>query len=1111
MSTEHAELSQQQSHSTALQPRTTTDTDLLNNASSEPQGPNHGQNHDEHILVHFNGHFNGQFNGAFILPNNMYQHATTESDAQIAARRAMAKRNSRSLMARMSRSRSRKMEVVGRSIKPGITVDTSFARHRGNAPHQVYPQNNPDRSDGHTRKHSWFGLGRSSIRTKGLGISKGTPQPGRSEVSPSHQDIFHRSRSSADYASGTFGAEFSSPKDPMTASSTTAGSKTWQEISPWDRPIPIGISIPSDSMPDFSPYQTSRQRSDSDATLTTPSIIITPADAMKSVWSPDTASDYTPARGSSIYSRATFNMQGSNSYVPPVPALPADVYKYAGRDGLSSHTRNDTLDSVGTAFEEEDDDKQKERVMSSSTFFEEDDTPLRDKTPQSTLTVDTSVIPTPRRSQGWWNVITTPFVMSRSNSIWTQGGLSAQKTPDMPTMPVEYEARKELTFSPTTYTWSADEKSTSIRGDSPLLPPSLPTTVPTPEVNGLVVSSWGATARNGNTTNDLKPSSVDFAAANQDGARDTIQQSPPLSVQSKKSPSSTVSATPVVGNTQTGAVSMAHRMEDQTRTVNVNIELQVRRSGANTSPSQTVHVLPAQTQFSNAVLPMPSNNATQQAVPVFPPPPTSAHKVSHFSYEVASRSNTPVSAMDVPKVNPQKQHRKVENIFSRLVLCRRKKEATAGNDKKKPKRSRCFLYCGCCIIILVLLAIILPVVVVFTKKSNGTTKDAGPGPDPGPGSGAGPSQELSSQWLNLTGYPPIPTGISTIAQPEASEEQNGCVAPATMWSCALPKEQHADISPNKPDQPNFKLEITFENGTVADPSKTRPTRRAANPVSAGAFIRTRLHMIRDALSPAPAPPDVEERKFLGQTTEKNIAPFEGEDTPFFISFQEPKSTTASRLAKRATDPDDPTNITSVIPPPELNSDGTAAPANLLPFPFAQPLRLFNRGKPDEHYGFYTFFDRSIFLKEITNDLGRGGNPADTDGGSLRDAAKLRCTFTQTRFLVQIWTQSAKTKPLLGVSAQKGSDNMFERPGTFPYPVTVTLDRHGGEFKKKNLFCYKMENDATIVDKSANKFFWFEDRTFGGNLVNGTQGKPDVQGPIDGGSGGCGCKWQNWLD
>jgi hypothetical protein len=1026
----------------------------------------------------------------------------------------MAKRSSRSFASRISRTRSRKMEVVGRITKPGITVDTSFARHRGTAPHQVYPQENADRSGGSVKKQGWFGLGRSGTKTRGLGISKGTPQPDHQAAPPSYRNPPHQTQWSTNQTTLSFDSDPSSTKEPKTTESLTAGSKSWQEISPWDRPIPIGISVPSDSVPDFSPYQMSRQRSDSGATLATPNIIVTPADAMKSVWSPDTASDYTPARASSIYSRATFNTYNNNSQIPPVPALPTNIHKLPGGDGYYSHTRNDTSDSAGTAFEEhdDDDDERKDRIMSAGTVFEEDETPLREKNAHAGLNVDTSTIPTPRRSQGWWNVITTPFVMSRSNSIWTQGGMAAQRTPDMPIIPAEYGARRQSDSSPSTYIWSATEKSPSIRGDYPPTVEAAQSQRHAQAIRshvGLMVDpdhsdQFGILAQNDANTKEPDPTGTAFTKVDDSY---TSQQTMPLS--EKASPVSMKPHASIADAPTPRAVPPRSLKEAHMPPINVNIELQDRRLGANapgrsanTSPQPNVHVLPAPAQPYIADTSKAENSLTKQVLPVFPPPPTSTKNSSHFSYDNTSSMSTPALGVRTAEMKSSKEHSGVAKMLARFTLCRRRKGANTEN-KKKQKRSRCFLCCGCCLVMIVLLAIIIPLVVVFAKKHNDGVK--GPGSVPG--------QEPPSQWFNLTGFPPIPTGISTITQPEASEEQSGCVQPATMWSCALPKEQHSDVSPNKPDQPNFKLEIIFQNGTVADPSKTRPVRRTANPVSAGTFIRSHLLRIRDAPTPSPAPADIDERKFLGQTTEKNSAPFEGEDTPFFISLKDPKAASASRLMRRADDPDDPTNITAAIPPPELNSDGTAAPANLLPFPSAQPLRLFNRGKPDEYYGFYTYFDRSIFLKEVNDpdDLTRGGNPADTDGGSLRDAARLRCTWTQTRFLVQIWTKSDKTKPLLGASAQNGTDPSFERPGTLKYPVTVTLDRHGGEFKKKNLFCYQMENDTRIIDTAANKFLFFEDRTFGGNLVNGTQGKQNVTGPIDGGSGGCGCKWQNWLD
>ncbi|CAN9304031.1 unnamed protein product [Alternaria alternata] len=486
------------------------------------------------------------------------------------------------------------------------------------------------------------------------------------------------------------------------------------------------------------------------------------------------------------------------------------------------------------------------------------------------------------------------------------------------------------------------------------------------------------------------------------------------------------------------------RQVEEPRQINVNIELQDRRPIADSysvranypPPSQHMHTSAPAPQVKSGASPPTNANTSQQSLPVFAPPPKFAQKSSHWSYDNVSRSSSQASS---PNLKGGKKHRKVCDMMSIWPFGKKRSSKPQGAEKGKKKK-----------------------------------------------------RDVGSQWLNLTDYPPIPTGILTIAQPEAVEEESGCVAPTTLWSCALPKELQQSVAPNKPDQPNFKVEITFENGSSAELPKSQRVKRAMNPVSAA--------------SPSPAPPSTTDMSFLGQTTDGNSAPFEGEDTGLFISIQDP-TVSVSRMTKRA-DANDPTNITAVIPPPMLASDGTAAPANLLPFPSAQPLRLYNRGKDDEHYGFYNYFDRSIFLKQI-NGTNRGGNPADVDGGSTKDAAKLRCTYSQTRFLVQIWTRSKESKTLLQRSASDNS-NVFKRPGTFPYPVTVTIDRHGGDPAKKNLYCYEMEDDGSIKDEESKKSFQFEDRGFGGNLVKGTQGQGSVSGSIDGGTGGCRCQWQNWL-
>ncbi|KAI9752955.1 MAG: hypothetical protein M1835_001056, partial [Candelina submexicana] len=346
----------------------------------------------------------------------------------------------------------------------------------------------------------------------------------------------------------------------------------------------------------------------------------------------------------------------------------------------------------------------------------------------------------------------------------------------------------------------------------------------------------------------------------------------------------------------------------------------------------------------------------------------------------------------------------------------------------------------------------------------------------------GDNTPVQTQWLNTTGFPPMPTGISTIAQPDAVVENTGCVHPSTMWSCALPKEQQQSVAPNAPNQPNFRLEIRFRNDSSTSNITSRRTPRhlAHNPVSARKLVRHRLLRARDVLtstlwSPSPSPPTIEDQRFLGNTTDHVTSPlFEGEPTPFYMTFL-PATPATSRLVKRLDA--SPTNKTadpfpdlaSLIPPPSLNSDGTPKPATLLPLPGSQPLRLYDRGLQTEHYGFYNYFDRSIFLKSVrlVNDSNPGEVPADMNGGSTAGEAKVQCTWAQTRFLVKIWTRKGDSAQLLhnGTTTTTPKDikeaknttilsaNDFSRPGSFPYPVSIVLDRHGGALKEKMVYCY----------------------------------------------------------
>ena len=529
-----------------------------------------------------------------------------------------------------------------------------------------------------------------------------------------------------------------------------------------------------------------------------------------------------------------------------------------------------------------------------------------------------------------------------------------------------------------------------------------------------------------------------------------------------------------------------------------------------------------------------------------PHPIQNTYTVNHY-YErpdtyTRSTSNAPVTLADLEP--PPNGHYRAEK--KREKREKPEKDATRSESKigkgclscvkecfsTKKRRRNCGITAGLVAMIILVLALAM----TLTRKHH--------------------SMPVQSQWLNITGYPPMPTGIATIAQPDAVDEDSRCVQPATMWSCALPKEEQASISPNDPDQPNFRVEILFKNGTgtnttAAAPSATVNKRktRVLNPVTAGSFIRRRILALREVLldyTPSPSPPSQNDQIFLGNTTENNTAPFDGEATPFYITFL-PTTTVSSvsqvlkRQAQESTSTADPfPDIASAIPAPSVNPNGTAASATLLSFPASQPLRLYNRGSPTEHYGFYNYFDRSIFLKNST-DTNSGGVPDDRNGGSPESEATVRCTWAQTRFLVQIWTNKGTSAALLQSSnsstsatptptssspssrtspnATVSSANDFSRPGSFPYPVTITLDRHGGNVASKMIYCYGMDDRELIV--ASEKGFHLEDRGVGGVLVNpadgpfgnvtvtGTGGTAGWLGGVDGGSGGCRCRWQNW--
>ncbi|RKF56997.1 putative glycoprotease family protein [Golovinomyces cichoracearum] len=372
-----------------------------------------------------------------------------------------------------------------------------------------------------------------------------------------------------------------------------------------------------------------------------------------------------------------------------------------------------------------------------------------------------------------------------------------------------------------------------------------------------------------------------------------------------------------------------------------------------------------------------------------------------------------------------------------------------------------------------------------------------------------------SQWLNLTDFPPIFVGYSTIISPALIKENSVCVIPASKWSCELPKELQTSDKGNTSNLSDFFIKIDWDNSTEANATFSHANRYNRFTKK---FLWHSTPAVRHAInfSPDPISPSIDEESFLGRTTDGIVSDIKaGEPTPFYVSFLESANHIEHRIRITSIENQFP-NISYIIPPPNVTPDGRAAPANLFYCFSHQPLKLFDRGLPTEHYGFYNYFDRSIFLKSLDfinktsfqNDV----DPDDLNGGAQSSKASYRCTWSQTRFLVQIWTQKNIVTQLKHSNLHTDDSNQStnsQPSGSFPYPITITIDRHGGDPRTKMFYCYKLnEFGGLLVDSGRINI---EYRWFGGELVNPAptlflnQSDPSLGG-FDGGNSGCQCQW-----
>ncbi|OBT66321.1 hypothetical protein VE03_04907 [Pseudogymnoascus sp. 23342-1-I1] len=979
------------------------------------------------------------------------------------------------------------------------------------------------------------------------------------------------------------------------------------DLSPNDRPIVIGISIPSASLQQ---HVTSPQTAGSDTSNIlncygsqtprenapeTPVIVITPAEV--SYWSPISANTVTPQSrriASSLYSRpASYSHTSNQEEIPPMPQIAPHMLKgpKAGRE------------SVGTIFAEDEDDDEifsarpKKLRIGTGAILEEDEQQIltrknrsasdgSEKRPRSMLS------PNDRRtSTGWWNTILSPF-LARSNTVnfpptARQGESSPvpdMATPDTksgngdfrfwekalsPKSPLSsttiasddwWDNRNTMDGTPKwdgtdskfkdgIYTYKAEESygtlplalSRSTRAAATASRQQQNLNVNTNTGTGELQRDQSLAVRSDRDSilspadreapfmlDDPSITSVDRSATSTSTGN---QQTPPQS-------SST--APPVMNNTSTTTQSQARGQSDNAPQVvtpaapppyspprpgfpKYGAVYPPGHSSSAQQPQSPGPLSPGLQQAMSstgaiALTDVPLTPATRRVINLnsgYPtlPPPTVNRPVNPVDLEISSEKARKIDAKRRRHEKEEVVARKAGGLWrGRGCISNRGCYGRTGPEGRK--RRRCWLG-----VILALVGLTVLIVALATQLHKST-----------------PSAEIPSQWVNLTVFPPMYTGVSMISSTSNNVANTGCVYPKTIWSCALPKELQASVAPSSPTQPKLKLFIQWDNSSAANATWGGPTgnagrRSVGNAVNASQFLKRLALKAREAVtfSPSPAAPSTAEQVFLGNTTDGIVSDNKsGERTPFYITLLDPQAAnkTSAKLSTRQASGNVTTefpDFSKSIPAPELKADGTAAAANLLPTPEQQPLKLFDRGLATEHYGFYSYFNRSIFLKSTAllnaTNMGDGEVPDDLNGGCAESEARFRCTWSETRFLVQMWTKKDASALLLNSTAASSSSSgtvtttiLGENPD-FPYPVTITTDRHGGDPTKKGVYCYQIDEREKVVAGSGQ--IRLEVRDFGGTLINkapsvfGSSGSDAALGGYDGGNSGCSCKWANW--
>ncbi|QIW97068.1 hypothetical protein AMS68_002586 [Peltaster fructicola] len=850
----------------------------------------------------------------------------------------------------------------------------------------------------------------------------------------------------------------------------------------------------------------------------TPMIIITPA--REDFDLPDSFSHNTGQRRapSSVYSRATDYLPRSRRFsrTPPLPFL-------APR---TSSRRNDSHDYA------QDTDMRRPQAASIYTEFEED---VASQTSPGTAPVHRSIsglVPTPRRSNGWWNIINSPFSASSHLSLW-KSPVPDDRTPilrgnrkmsldsdeeALRSAPPAYHDRPFITYSePHRSVTAPIIMSTNDDGVNIYRIPSQGEAAPYYDIGrhfpSLVISPTQARSiletetpvtvhelpKNASDNSTVLPILVgpitdpfaDGQAAPEQSkamfstpSADELKTPIPMPCMPEHSPTtlnsqfSPLSPSPILGKAHLAQVIGEVKGEQK------EVDVFAPRQTPPSSPAHGPQGLAAATMASRSL-----EDATSKHVEAAAPPHPYMHSRSS-SYGLGI-TGSEVELFPAAKEADEKQAEK----------------SVAGDAPPDgPPWYRRYLW--------VLLAlgtglVTLAVVLIVMHVPQNHNDIA-----------------VQAQWVNLTGFPDLPVGVMTVAQPKAVRKEDGCVQQSALWSCGISADQRT----NTTGLPNFRFEVRFRNDSSLNSTLVQSghqRRSGGSAVAALSSVRRMNILARDSwtdslfeANPAPPPDQV----FLGNTTDNNTLPYDGEATPFYVSLVDAKALTLQKrqssvypypTTDNSTDGAVSQTGPQSIPKPTINSDGTPTSERLYPLAEAQPLRLYKRQQQDEHYGFYTFYDRTVYIANSSSGSIISNTP-------LSNASAV-CTWSQTRFLVQIWTRGLLSSVSIGngssdAAASNSTANDMTFPGSFPYAVTVTVDRHGGDASQKGVYCYGIGANQQVEQ---NVKSWIaEDRAHGGTIINPgsvptnngsslSKQVSDANGGIDGGTGGCACAWQNW--